>query len=232
MRYTICLLILLMAGSYGSYAGKKGKVWVVPALHWMYRQNTHYNYDSLIANIKRYNPDIIAVEIRAEDMKEDSAYLKKNYPYEMWMMRNWFPGKTVVGFDWLGEDINGKPIPEGYLQKLAPVKVWETEMRKDSKIMADLAACDSFKQQRIKLLTSLTLDGLLHSNDPALTQAYYQCFGDKLKGTIHYRVAQYYRDRDGHLLSNLKSIINANRKRRILILTGDDHYPYLKELNK
>ncbi|HYK54919.1 MAG TPA: hypothetical protein VEV15_00445, partial [Flavisolibacter sp.] len=66
------------------------KVCLIPTLHGLHKTNKLYNYDSLKATVARLHPDVIAVEIRAEDVASDTAYLKKNYPYEMWMMRYWF----------------------------------------------------------------------------------------------------------------------------------------------
>ena len=97
-------------------------VYVIPALHGLHQKNKNYNYDSLYAVIKKINPDYIIVEIRQEDMGQDTAYLKKNYPTEMWIMRYWFRNKKHFGMDWLGKEIEGKPIPENYWEETAEIK--------------------------------------------------------------------------------------------------------------
>ena len=85
------------------------RVYVIPVLHGMHKTNQQYTYDSIRAMVERLNPDVIAVEIRAEDIDSDTAYLKQNYPLEMWMMRYWFPSATIAGFDWLGKDLAANP---------------------------------------------------------------------------------------------------------------------------
>ncbi|MGZ5287826.1 MAG: hypothetical protein ACXWB9_11595, partial [Flavisolibacter sp.] len=83
-------------------------------LHGLHKTNTAYNYDSLKNTVTRFYPDLIAVEIRSDDITGDSSYLGKNYPREMWMMRYWFPGVEIDGYDWLGKDLEGRRIPDQY----------------------------------------------------------------------------------------------------------------------
>src|SRR5687768_9829702 len=108
------------------------RVYVIPVLHGMHKTNPLYSYDSVQAIVKRLNPDVIAVEIRAEDIDSDTAYLKQNYPLEMWMMPYWFPGATIAGFDWLGDELAGKPIPARYWKDHSRIKALQRLLGTDS----------------------------------------------------------------------------------------------------
>lgn len=64
--------------------------------------------------IENYNPDIIGVEIRKEDIYITPSYLKSMYTFKMYQCKTKFFEKKVVGSDWLGDDIAGKAILENY----------------------------------------------------------------------------------------------------------------------
>ncbi len=205
-----------------------GKVYFIPTLHSLHKVNDKYNYDSLKQLVSSLNPDIIAVEIRAEDINEDSVYLSKNYPYEMRMMKFWFPGVKVIGFDWLGNDIQGKLIPANYWSEISSIKKYEKELNSDSLFAMQTSECDSFTIQRLEIIKNYSLEEILESNDSALTKQFYECLGNKLNGSVHERVLQFYDLRNSKLLENIKVIIAENKNKRIVILTGDDHFVFLK----
>ncbi len=203
---------------------------LIPTIHQLHNLNPKYNYDSLRALVSDFNPSVIAVEIRNEDMKCDTDYLKRNYPQEMWRMRYWFPNATIIGFDWLGADIEGRLIPENYWKEQSEIKKWEKLLNVDTFWNSKTEECDRFTKQRIVLLQSLSLSQLLKSNDSALTVGYYNCLGEKLIGSVHYRILDFYNLRNKQMAGNLEKIIRRYPGKRLMILTGDDHYPFLIKL--
>lgn len=220
------LVVLLCSG----IVSAQQNVILLPTIHKLHTVNHRYNYDSLRAKITALGPAIIAVEIRNEDLFRDTAYLKRNYPYEMWMMHYWFPDVKVVGFDWLGTDIEGKRIPDDYWRTQAAIKKWERALEADTIWSTVIVPCASFTQQRMQLLKTTTLDELLVSDDASLNLSYYDCLDKKLAGSVHHRVVDFYNTRNERMISNLKGIIKENwNNEKLLILTGDDHYPVLKQ---
>ena len=219
-----CLLILITSCNNNS-----GKVYFIPTIHNLHKVNDSYNYDSLKQIVSALNPDIIAVEIRPEDIQQDSVYLSKNYPYEMRMMKYWFPKSKIAGFDWLGNDIEGQLIPSNYWSEISLIKQYEKELNADSLFSRQTAACDSFTNQRLEILKNFSLKDLLKSQDAALTKQFYQCLESKLKGSIHERVLSFYDLRNAELLGNIEKIIAENKDKTIVILTGDDHFVFLKD---
>lgn len=219
-----CLLILIT-----SCNNHIGKVYFIPTIHNLHKVNDSYNYDSLKQIVSALNPDIIAVEIRSEDIQEDSVYLSKNYPYEMRMMKYWFPHSKMAGFDWLGSDIEGQLIPPNYWNEISLIKQYEKELNADSLFAQQTAACDNFNNQRLEILKNYSLKELLKSQDAALTKQFYHCLESKLNGSIHERVLRFYDQRNAELLKNIERIIAENKNKRIVILTGDDHFVFLKD---
>ena len=200
---------------------------LIPTIHGLHKTNEQYNYDSLKLILKSFQPDIILVEIRDEDKDADSAYLAANYPFEMRMMRTWFPNTELRGFDWLGDDIEGKTIPANYWKTISPIKQWEKALQADTVYAKKLEDCEQYSEQRMKILKNSSLSGILNSNDRRLTLQYYECLHERLKGSVHERILEFYDMRNRKMLENIHKIVVANKNKRIIVLTGDDHFAYL-----
>ncbi|OWK72779.1 hypothetical protein CBW16_13060 [Flavobacteriaceae bacterium JJC] len=204
-------------------------VYMRPTLHTLHQVNSQYSYIQLRQTVAALKPDLIAVEIRSEDLMQDSLYLKKNYPYEMWMMKQWFPAVQTAGFDWLGSDIEGQPIPENYWKEISPIKKYEKALAEDSLYSNRKSKCSHFNTERLPILKTKSLAEILSSNDAQLTGKFYTCLAESLHGSVHQRVTDFYDQRNDKLLDNIKDLIAKNRNKRILIITGDDHYAFLKD---
>ena len=217
----------LLSFVFSIVATAQTKVYLVPVLHGMHKTNTFYTYDSVKAIVERTGADVIAVEIRPEDLAQDSHYLKKNYPYEMWMTPHWFAQKTVAGFDWLGEDIEGMPIPQNYWQQGSQAKRLQSLLNKDSVYTARLKSCRLYTDERMKILSALSLKEILASNDAILTKEYYNCLEQHLRGSDYEYLTQFYTQRNQKMMKNLDALFEKHGGKTMAILTGADHYPYL-----
>jgi len=203
-------------------------IYLIPALHGLHKTNVRYNYDSVRSTIQRINPDVIAVEIRNEDITADTAYLKQNYPFEMWMMRHWFPTTTIEGFDWLGTELEGKPIPNRYWQDHSRIKALQTLLNLDTAYSRKLAGCKLYTDQRLAIMNNSTLKGLLLSNDAILIKEYYDCLTQQLRGSEYEELTTFYDTRNQQMMQRLQAILTLHPGKRIVVLTGDDHVPYLR----
>ncbi len=209
------------------FAAAQTKVYLVPVLHGMHKTNIFYNYDSVKTVVARTGADVIAVEIRPEDIGRDSHYLKKNYPYEMWMMPHWFAQKKVEGFDWLGEDIEREPIPDGYWHNGSKAKRLQSLLSKDSVYSARLKSCGLYTTERLKILAALSLKDILASNDALLTKEYYNCLELHLRGSDYEYLTQFFTLRNQKMMQNLDALFEKHKGKTMVVLTGADHYPYL-----
>lgn len=204
-------------------------IYLIPTLHRLHQSNTAYDYDSVRSLIRRIDPDILAVEIRPEDIAEDTGYLKQHYPFEMWMARYWFPEKIIAGFDWLGSDIEGLKIPENYWQEVSAIKKLQKAFGNDSLYRHAADECAVFTNERLELLKTLSLPALLQSKDAALTNQYYDCLLATLKETPYAGIPLFFELRNQRILSNLEAICRRFPGKKIVVLTGDDHYAFLKD---
>jgi hypothetical protein len=210
-------------------AFSQSKVYIIPVLHGMHKTNPQYTYDSIQALVRRLNPDVIAVEIRAEDIGTDTAYLKQNYPYEMWMMPYWFPSATIAGFDWLGQELEGKLIPARYWKDHSRIKALQRLLSTDSLYQNKLAACQLYDDERLRILETSSLKAILQSNDAILVKEYYNCLDQQLKGSDYEELSRFYDTRNFRIQKNVGQLAQRHAGKTIVVLTGDDHYPYLRE---
>ena len=198
-------------------------------LHGMHKSNQRYTYDSIYAMVQRARPDVIAVEIRAEDIAADTAYLKNNYPYEMWMMRYWFPGTTIAGFDWLGKDLEGKPIPDRYWKDHSRIKALQQLLQIDTVYSRKLSSCRLYTDERLAILEQSSLRQILQSNNTILIKEYYNCLEQHLQGSEYDELPRFYTARNQKMQERLLALVTEHQGKTIVVLTGDDHYPYLRE---
>jgi hypothetical protein len=220
---TACIICVFFIAD----AAAQTKLYLIPSLHGLHGVNKNYSYDSLKQIIANLNPDIIAVEIRSEDIDADTAYLKRSYPFEMWMMRYWFPNTRILGFDWLGDDIEGSPIPKNYWKEISPMKKLERELAQDSTLAKLCAVCDSIGMKRLGILKDKSLKEIIESNDSQLCDQFYSCYSTFLKDS-KYEFLPYFNDeRNRRILLNIKAIIAKEESKTIVVITGDDHYVYL-----
>lgn len=207
----------------------QGRVYLIPVLHGLHQTNPEYTYDSVQAIVARLKPDVIAVEIRAEDLASDTAYLKQNYPLEMWMMRYWFPSVTIAGFDWLGTELEGKAIPDRYWKDHSRIKALQALLKTDTVYSRRLQACQLYTDQRLDILERRSLKGILQSNNTILVKEYYNCLDQHLKGSEYEELTRFYHTRNARIQRNVAALAEAHKGKTIVVLTGDDHYPYLRE---
>jgi hypothetical protein len=215
---------LLMATAFS-----QTKVYLIPTLHGLHKTNQQYNYDTIKAVVVRLNPDVIAVEIRPEDVKEDSSYLKSNYPFEMWMMPHWFAATTIEGFDWLGAELENKPIPPRYWQDQSRTKYLQRRLDLDSVYTARLKSCQLYTNDRMAILNSQSLKGIIASNDALLIKEYYNCLQLQLRGSDYEELTAFYTMRNKKMMTRLDALFQKHSGKTIVVLMGDDHYPYLLE---
>lgn len=221
--FTIGLLCCFATGF------SQSKLCLLPTLHGLHKSNSQYSYDSLRAVITRMHPEVIAVEMRAEDLASDTAYLKKNYPYEMWMARYWFPSATLEGFDWLGTGLEGKSIPDRYWKDRSAIKALERLLDADSSYSSGVNRCQTYTDERMAILKSSALRDILLSHDAALIKAYYDCLDRELQGSRYAALTGFYAERNRKMQERLSALIKKHPGKTIVVLTGDDHYPYLLE---
>lgn len=203
------------------------QVVVCSTIHNAHDDNPNYSYDDLFDFVKKYDPEIIGVEIRQEDMDSSVAYLEHNYPYEMYRTIKMFPDKEVVGFDWLGEDLEGRAVPLNHWKEVSQLKKIERELSKDSIFLQKLNKADSIQKLKLDIFLNEDVFGLNDGRYDRINMAYYQELEKVFKDTKYQVLTDFYKRRNDKIALNICEIIQKNPDKKILFLTGADHRSYV-----
>ena len=205
---------------------RMSEVVIISTIHKAHELNPNYSYDSLFKFIEKYNPDIIGVEIRREDIDSSVAYLKNNYPFEMYESIKKYPTKEVLGFDWLGSDLEGKPIPENYWKEISSLKKLQAKLNQDSIISQKLSILKIIKEEKEKLILNSSLSELNDGRYDLINFIYYEQLRMLLNGSEYLTLSDFYLQRDEHIAENIIEIIKSNKGKRMIFLLGADHRDY------
>lgn len=214
--------ILLLFPTVFAYSQNVTEVVICCTIHSAHKVNKCYTYDSLYAYIDAYNPDVIGVEVRPEDMDSSVTYLRKCYPFEMYSTKSRYPDKRVVGFDWLGDEIRNKPIPPMFW-KTFWLKVLERKLDADSTMKRALAVLDVVNSAKVKLAMESDIYQLNDGRYDLLNTVFYEQLQLLFHSTPYAELSEFYRKRDEHIARNIFRIIRQNRGKRIVFLMGADH---------
>ncbi len=196
IRFGIVALSLLLSLSQTARA-QSGvtQVMIVASMHGLHKTSTAYSYEMLYALVRDFKPDLVGVEIRPEDLGRDQEYLQDNYPKEMIeLAQTW--GEHAFGFDWLGNDVAGAPIPHDWWTHGSPIKRLERELDQDPDFKSK--QLDAIRAQQSDILRSATPSSLNDGRYDRLNDAYYARLQQRLHGTRYAPIAQFYASRDRH----------------------------------
>ncbi|MCP2043271.1 hypothetical protein [Pontibacter sp. HSC-36F09] len=239
MKYNglLALLFLLLVGCTSAFqpaqnaSGNKvvpTQVMLLATLHGLHKSNPNYTYDHVYELIRRYNPDIIGVEIRPEDIDQDTSYLKQLYPLEMRQITVLFPRDKVYGVDWYGEEAAGQLLPpdafKGGNKQLTEIKQLERNLNSDTTLRSRMKMIAVFPQKMIELASTSTPAEFNNSGHYDLVaELYYKQLDILLQGTPYAAYANFNRSRDEHIGSNIISLIEHNPGKKLVFVLGANH---------
>ena len=204
------------------------EVLVLPALHQAHEMNENYSYDDLMEIIKAYNPDVIGVEIRPEDMQRHSEVLRVYYPEEMVQVRDTYKDKAF-GIDFYSEDTRGEHVESAMFQdttrEIGRAKKIAREMKLDSMIVVkhrELGLADVLKEQR-RIALTYSAEEFLNGEYDSLVELQFEIEDKMLKGTPYEEYNAFNNRRDQRISQNALKLIEENPDKRILILVGASH---------
>jgi hypothetical protein len=223
----INLLLLLALGSCVAVQNRTqqyAEVLVVGSIHGMHRDHPTYSYVALYDAVRAFKPDAVGVEIRAEDLTRDGAYLKANYPQEMIALAaEYWP--RVFGFDWLGPELEGRPVPANYWRDESWLKKLEKERSDDGTYQS--AEISRLQKEQLEIARGATPASMNDGRYDAVTLRYYEALEALLRGSRYQRLADFYQARNEAIGRNIEKFVRRNRGRRIAIVTGADHRVYV-----
>ena len=202
------------------------EVIICSSIHGAHTTNPNYSYDVLFAFVESYNPDIIGVEIRKEDMDSSVSYLKNNYPFEMYECIKRYKNKKVLGFDWLGSDIEGKAISENYWGEISEVKKIQKKLNQDNAILEKLAVLEIITEEKNKFALNASLTEINDGRYDLINSIYYKQLAVLIKNTEYVVLSEFYQQRNEQIAMNIIEIIKNNSGKKLIFLMGADHRSY------
>jgi hypothetical protein len=203
-------------------------VLVVASLHGAHRDHPAYRYEDLYSAIRAFAPDLVAVEIRQEDLDRGEEYLARNYPLEMReLARSWAP--HVRGIDWLEAELEGRPVPDDWWSKQSEITRLQRALGEDPAVSTSEA--DRKQSEQMAMIGSASAAELNDGRYDALSRSYYALLARSLAGTPYSALSDFYAERDRRIAGNVASIVAENPGRRIAVVVGADHRgPVVREL--
>lgn len=226
MRFFPVFLLIIFASS--CKTTNSTDVMVLSTIHGAHAINPNYSYDDLFKIINKYEPDLIGIEIRPEDMNQDTAYLKNFYPQEIRMIKDSFP-KITRGLDFYGKEVQGKLIPidafKDTLSELGQYVQMERKLGKDSIFLGKKIEVGLFDMQQMqkKMALEFSAEEFMNGNYDSITKRYYQVLDSLLYGTEYQQLTEFNRRRDIEITKNALTLIQNNPEKKILILVGANH---------
>ncbi len=198
------------------------EVVICSSIHGLHKSNTSYTYEHLFNYINNFNPDIIGVEIRQEDMDSSSTYLKNYYPFEMYQIRELDSAKMYFGIDWLGTEIEGKPIPENYFNELDVIQL-SIKANADSIFQKSLIKLNELADLKNEIASTSSIIALNDGRYDSLNSIYYHKLDSFYANTPYIRIAEFYNQRDSKITDRILELIEKNKGKRMLFVVGADH---------
>ncbi len=210
---------------------------VIPSIHKLLAANPLYDYARLYALVAAFTPDLVGVEIRQEDLERPETYLKHNYPQEMIVLEGLYQDR-VFGFDWLGDELKGRAVPDDWWTRQSHIKQLERTCSAASPATSPVAAAlnariAELSRQQENLLQTASAASLSEGPYDAVTTEYYRLVAQMTRGTPCEEVSRWYARRDHEIAANIAAAVLQHPGRRIAIVTGADHHgPVVKALSR
>lgn len=199
---------------------------VVATVHDLHEVNPRYGYDDLYRLISGFKPDWVGLEMRPEDVAGDPAWLASVYPKEVVDLRAAY-GDKVFGFDWLGDELNGKPLPVRWFEstpigELQAASADAAELKTPEK-QAIAARLGDLATQKRSLLETASARQLNDGRYDDLCVVYDNTLKAYYDGTRFADITAFNTGRKARIAANIAGFARAHPGERIAVITGPDH---------
>ena len=231
MKLKIYLALLVVISSLTNpLFAQKTELLILPTIHAGHKKNVNYNFEHVRHIIENFKPDIIAVEIRPEDMNRDTNYLKALYNPEMIMFKNEFPETEKAGIDFMGVDFEGKTLPSDFMKEIigefGKFRAMNQQLMRDTFIVKARIAkgLPAIITKRGEMMGNLSANQLMDGKYDALTEEFTKGQTEVLRNTPYQFYDDFQISRDQRIADHIKTLAMKNKGKRIIVLTGANHH--------
>ena len=199
---------------------------VVASMHRYHQDHPTYDFATVYSLVRSQDPDYVGVEIRPEDIGADEVYLAKSYPPEMIALMKEY-GTRAFGFDWLGNEIAGRPIPDNWWKEQSEVKRLERALSSDPAMQSGLD--DELSKQQQELLKSATASSLTDGRYATLVRKRRQLLSKMVGSGKYLPFVKYTEDRERRIGDNIVRMIRSHPGKKFVLVMGADHHGFAVE---
>ena len=196
-------------------------------MHGLHKNHPTFDYDTLFQVVEDFKPDYVGVEIRPEDLGAEDSYLLQNYPFEMVELSRRYKSDRCFGFDWLGDDIEGKPIPHNYWEEKSLYKRLERELDKDQNYQSE--ELDAILSKQIEICKTANPGSFNDGRYDEINKRYYQILDEMLCDSKYEIITQIRKQRDKEINRHIISFIQEHPGKRIALVMGANHRIFVLE---
>lgn len=223
-----CRLILVLLFFASCNDDQRAQVLVLPTIHGAHEMNKNYSYDDLLQIVKAYNPDIIGVEIRPEDLGMSSDSLDLFYPLEMIMVKDSFPGE-VRGIDYYSEVTRNIKVSREMFtdttSEMYRIKKLTQDMRLDSAFVAayNMTHLPEIMEEQRRIALNYSAEEFLKGEYDSITGRQYHIEDSLFKNSPYASYPIFNNQRDLQITLNALEIVNGHAGEKVLLLVGANH---------
>ncbi|MDP4282789.1 MAG: hypothetical protein Q8891_00050 [Bacteroidota bacterium] len=217
------------------------QVLLLPTIHNAHETNPRYSFQNLLKIIDNFKPDLIAIEIRQEDMHQhDTLYLNTFYRPDMILVKDQFPAIPKVGIDFEGNDMVGKTLPMNYRKDTTTINGKAGLINRA--IKSDPGFMSAYKGSGIAELENKRLALIASASAQELIDGPFDSYSNLMAAKLdslralnpeyaQFQISSSYRDQ--RLADNVKEVILKNPGKRIIVLSGVNHHGlYVQVMSK
>ncbi len=221
-------MLLLLTITFSCSKEEKTEVLVLPTIHGAHEMNENYTYRDLMQIVKSYDPDIIGVEIRNEDLNMDTDSLDNFYPLEMIMVRDSFPEK-VRGIDYYSEATKkitvSREMFADTLSEMYKIKRLSQDMKLDSAFVVDYQKTEipKIQEEQRRIALNYSAEEFLKGEYDSITGLQYRIEDSLFSDTRYAAYSIFNNRRDLQITLNALQLIEENSGKKVLIMVGANH---------
>lgn len=224
----ILLFSLSLVSFLACHREQSTEVLVLPSIHGAHKANPNYSYKDLFRVVREYDPAVIGIEIRPEDMKENREYLDNYYPEEMIRLIDSFPQKTR-GIDSYGKELEGKRLSADLradtTSEIGRFFLLQKRMNQDSVLVQkekDLKIPE-MQEEQMRIALNYSPQQMINGEYDSITGHFYHVLDSLLRKSSYGEYVDFNSGRDLKITRNALDLIDANKGKRILIVIGANH---------
>ena len=228
MNRNYFLLITFLVLLIGCNRKENTEVLVLPSIHGAHKSNPNYNYKDLFEVVRKYDPSVIGIEIRPEDMKENREYLDPYYPEEMMMLIDSFPQKTR-GIDSYGAELEGKLLSKDLradtTSQIGRFFLLQKRMNQDSVLIQkeEELGIPAMQKEQMRIALNYSPQQMINGEYDSITGHYYHVLDSLLQKSSYEDYVKFNSGRDLKITENALGLIEANEGKKVMIVIGANH---------